>query len=533
MTNKRTREEFEGNNTFQFEDDDTFQFEELSYLTESQQKQYITKYFIPLSNGNHLLFKKGKYEMINNDVITRTYLNRLPKSIKDYYTKEFTGIKTPVYQLNKPLFFEDNINLCPQLKEAIPYSEFNDKIKSNVQLMLDFILEVLSNNNKAIYDHLIKWLANMMKGNKNDSCIVLKTAFEGVGKSTLPEFILKHVLGPELALESGSDPLTSKFNSILSGKLFVFFEELETFSATQWMGISSILKRLITSEFTTYESKGSDRYSAENINNYFILSNHDVQDEGRRFFVLDINVNKIHDREYWNNLRSQCFNDEVGYAFYCYLRDIDTTNFRAQHFPLTISKTNSINKRLDSVFQFIKDTYILKKKGINCTVSELFDEYGEFCIHYNKKPHGKIDFNTKLSSVNINYYKSNGKNKFKQSFEDLELIGKKFNWFHELDEYETIEDDEDDETVEDDETIEVDVTDDEDIIKPNQKLIKNKEILYKENKNLVNENKALLKRIEDLEKLLESLQSKEIEVNEESKKINLVQDIKPDDEDKI
>jgi hypothetical protein len=198
--------------------------------------------------------------------------------------------------------------------------------------MLDYIYEVLAYNNKPIYEHLLKWLSNMMKGNKNDACIVLKTYFEGVGKSTLPQFINKHVLGNKLTLETGSEPLISRFNSILSGKLFVYFEELETFSVAQWMGVSSVLKRLITSEFTTYEGKGTDRYEAENINNYFILSNHDVQDEGRRFFVLDINVARMHDKEYWKKLYGECFNDDVGYAFYCYLRELDTTNYKAQNF---------------------------------------------------------------------------------------------------------------------------------------------------------------------------------------------------------
>lgn len=423
---------------------ETFQFEQLSNLNTAQQKEYITKFFIPLTNGNHLLLKNGKYEMVSHDVFTRTHLNRLPKSMKEYYTKEFTGIKTPVYQLNKPLFFDDKINLCPQLKEAKPYADFSNEVKAKVQIMTNYIFEILANRNKDVFNHLIKWLANMMKGNKNDACVVLKTSFEGVGKSTLPQFIFKHVLGSALALETGSDPLISRFNSILSGKLFVVFEELETFSANQWMAVSSVLKRLITSEFTTYESKGENRFEAENINNYFILSNHDVQDDGRRFFVLDINVEKIHDKEYWKRLYDECFNDEVGYAFYCYLREVDTTNYRPQHFPLTSSKTNSISKRLDSVFQFVKEAYVLARRNIDCSVTDLFTEYSAFCIHNNKKAHGKIDFNTKLASVDIKYSKSHGHNKYKKSLEELEDISRRFNWIHELDEYQQPEDDSDD-----------------------------------------------------------------------------------------
>lgn len=429
---------------------ENFSFNLFNSLNEAQQKDYITKYFIPLTTGDHLLYKDGSYEMINNDIFNRTYLNRLPDKLKKYYTKEFTGLKTPVYKLNKPLFYDDKINLCQQLPESKPYDTFDDSTKSKVKMMLDYIYEVLANNNKAIYEHLLKWLSNMMKGNKNDACIVLKTYFEGVGKSTLPQFINKHVLGNKLTLETGSEPLISRFNSILSGKLFVYFEELETFSVAQWMGVSSVLKRLITSEFTTYEGKGTDRYEAENINNYFILSNHDVQDEGRRFFVLDINVARMHDKEYWKKLYGECFNDEVGYAFYCFLRELDTTNYKAQNYPITQSKLNSINKRLDTAFLFLKHEYLLKKKDINISLKELYAQYCSYCAALTtKKPHGKIEFNNKLESINIKYYKSHGVNKFKVSYEDIKAISEKFNWIHSLDEFEPdfIDDDNDDEPI--------------------------------------------------------------------------------------
>jgi hypothetical protein len=122
------------------------------------------------------------------------------------------------------------------------------------------------------------------------------------------------------------------------------------------MGVGSVLKRLMTSEFTTYEGKGTDRYEAENINTYFVLSNHDVQDEGRRFFVLDINVARMHDKEYWKTLYGECFNDEVGYALYCYLRELDTTNYKTLSYPLTQLKFSLIliNERLDTAFIFFE-----------------------------------------------------------------------------------------------------------------------------------------------------------------------------------
>ena len=53
----------------------------------------------------------------------------------------------------------------------------------------------------------------------------------------------------------------------------------------------------------------------------------------------------------------------------------------------------------------------------------------------NKRGCGKTYFTTKLSEIQINYYKSNGYNKYKISLEQLKLIADNNNWITEIDEY--------------------------------------------------------------------------------------------------
>ena len=69
----------------------------------------------------------------------------------------------------------------------------------------------------------------------------------------ITEFLKKFVIGLDLLLETGSEPLKSHFNGILAGKLLVVFEELENFSVNEWTAISSRLKRYITSSTYTIE----------------------------------------------------------------------------------------------------------------------------------------------------------------------------------------------------------------------------------------------------------------------------------------
>jgi hypothetical protein len=262
------------------------------------------------------MYDDGEYKIIADDILKRLYLNRFDDNLKKYYLKEYTGIRKPVYQLNKPVLYDDKINLCHPLPTPKSYNEFSEETKEKVNIFLSYIKETLASNNEEVYNYLLKWIAYMCKGNKNDCALVFRTHAEGVGKSTLPIFIRKHVLKEKLCLETGSEPIRSHFNGILGGKLFVSFEELESFSANDWMHTNSILKRFVTSQTYLLQNKGQDSYEAENINNYFILSNNDVGDAGRRYFVADISTHRLGDRNYWTNLYKDCFNDEVGYAFF-------------------------------------------------------------------------------------------------------------------------------------------------------------------------------------------------------------------------
>ena len=243
----------------------------------------------------------------------------------------------------------------------------------------------------------------------------------------------------DLSLETGSTPLKSNFNSILAGKLFVVFEELENMNANEWSSVSSVLKRIITSDRILIEAKNQNSYEADNINNYMLLSNNDAikDDDGRRYFIADVSSKCEGDIVFWTDLNKCCFNDLTGCAFYCYLYEIDLNNFNSQNFPITNNKMDSINKRLDTVELFLKENYILNNLSINCSIQDLYDAYCVFCTTIGKKPYNKIDFNKHLTTLNIIHYKSNTIRKYKISHEELMIIANKKHWIHNLDEFNT------------------------------------------------------------------------------------------------
>ena len=415
-----------------------FSLDKIKTISPLEAKAYVSKYFVPLTNGNHAMLINDKYVIQEDKVIKSTYFKRMPKELSTFYFQEHTGIKEVKYKINAPTFFDNYLNLCPKMKhEYKSYNEFSDEIKTKVDIMTSYIKEVLCANRDDVYNFIMKWLANMIKGNKNTSCLYFRGP-QGVGKSTLAVFLREYVIGSNLSLETGSEPIKSNFNSILAGKLMVVLEELENFSINEWQVVSTRLKRYITSNTITIESKNVNSYESENINNYIIVSNNDAikDDEGRRYFIADTQTHREGDVKFWDNLYSNCFNDTTGYAFYCLLMEIDTDKFNPQNFPMTMNKADSFAKRMDHVYLFIKEKYILKNRDLLTTLSDFYSEFLAFSLAKGHKACSKIDFNKKLKDIQINHYKSNTCLKFNMTHDKLLEIAEKRHWMHESDEYE-------------------------------------------------------------------------------------------------
>jgi len=474
-----------------------FNLDTVKNLSQVDAKLYITKYFVPLTDGNHAMLEDGKYIIKDDTEIKKTYFNRMSKELQKYYFTEFTQIKKVVYELKKPQFFDDKINLCPSMKYVYkPDYKPDTKTKNGLDFLLNYYFEVLCSSNKECYDFLLKWIAFMVKGGKNKSCLYLK-GIQGIGKSTISEHLMKHVVGDALSLETGSDPIRTKFNEILGGKLLVTIEELENFSKYEWEAMSSTLKRMITSYRISLQNKGTKAYESDNINNYILNSNNDAikDDEGRRYYILDISTHRQADEEYFNKLYNDCFNDNVGEALFQYLHTIDLEGYNSQKYPLTQNKLDSVSKRLDSVYEFLKTQYILPKLSINCKVNDLYEKYKVNCVK-TKVPYLKQDFNKKMEEINIKYYKSDGFNIYKISYENLLEIANRKHWIHKLDDFE------EDNLINIHEKRNLEIFED----------MENKNNSNIKIKTITDENELLKKQLEELKEQLKLFQNKPIEV---------------------
>jgi hypothetical protein len=176
-----------------------------------------------------------------------------------------------------------------------------------------------------------------------------------------------------------------------------------------------------------------------------LMSNNDAikDDDGRRYFILDISPHRVGDNKYWNMIYKNCFNDKVGKALFQYFYEIDVTDFNPQIMPLTQNKIDSQTKRLDSVFKFIKENYILHSKSIKISCNELYSEY-KYSPEAKYKPCAKEDFHKKLLDIGFIKIKKSTSQFYDMNFKDLLNIATKRNWISEYDEFITADADADD-----------------------------------------------------------------------------------------
>ena len=425
-------------------------------------KEYLNKYFFITNCGIQCHYNiqdkqldKKHYEadeiQFYNDGEYRTlWVNRMPTECAEYIKKEDRRQFKIVCNTESSLIDYEKKTKNKfrgfRFKNVKHYDEFSDETKNKLKLYLELVKEIVCGNKEEVYDYIIKWIANMFNGKKNESVLYLKTTQEGIGKSTFIEF-LYYCLGFNICSKDAGnmDALVTQFNSMLCGQLLVVFEEMPVSDDKQWALVSGKLKDLVTGDIATYNEKNMKHFKCENINNYIINTNVEAikDSQGRRIFILPIDTKRAGQPEYFLNIKNKCYNDEVAKCFIAMLKTIDLTNFNSGVYPMTDTKLDAIANRMDEVYKYLKNEYILNNKGIDkILLSEFYLDYVNYYDsssgrnedrNYKKTRYTKIEFNKKLSEIGIKPYLCQGVNKFNISKGELLDIFKLKNFIHTTD----------------------------------------------------------------------------------------------------
>ena len=403
-------------------------------------KKYVLRYFYRSESG-YMINQNGKIECKSEDIVARTYFKRFPRSLigeeKDVFIKWFNcspsiTIYRPVCIPNRQLILGDTINtIAKQLhNKDMKFDDCPKKDKDSAITMLNFIKEVWASNNEDQYEYLINWFAGVIQGKKNQTLLYVKTVTEGIGKSTVTDFLRFHVLGTNLCEQSPSTPLLTGNNSLLYGKMLVVFEELKKASKNEWEMISSCLKEWITSDVIQFNQKYLVPFTSNNINNYIVNCNSESirGADGRRYFLCDLSTKYKGDTDFWKNLHDTCFNNGTGKAFYMYMMERDIRSFNSARMPETKRKNDCMADLLKSPFKFIKYNFVLTNKDLKCTVKELYEYYTTYCEKTEQKQTFQRPFVALLREIGIEYKTSNSKTFYNINIKELQKLSVKYNW---------------------------------------------------------------------------------------------------------
>ena len=227
-----------------------------------------------------------------------------------------------------------------------------------VQPILDH-LRILLIDPKC-FNFFVAWLAQMIQDpSARTQVVIILQGIQGIGKDIILQFFIKKVLGAGTGFKT-SNPQENIFGThsvSLQNRVFLLFDEVSGDDIRPYM---SKFKDLITSETSHVNPKNKTAYDVNNLSNILGTTNNQnpihIEPQERRFVVFECSSSKKGDVGYFELLGAHLARNDVGRAFFQYLRDhVDVrpyVPFQA-HRPLTDAYFRMQQRNIPLVFKFL------------------------------------------------------------------------------------------------------------------------------------------------------------------------------------
>jgi phage/plasmid-associated DNA primase len=192
---------------------------------------------------------------------------------------------------------------------------------------LNFIYNVICDQNQKIYEWLLDWLAHMFQfpERKSDSTVaVALRGLKGIGKNFFAEKIIELIGERHSMLIQQEDLLFGRFKEHLLGLVLIVLDEIG------WGGNKKQekeLKGMVTGDKLVVEPKGRKPILIDNFARFLFLGNESwmlpASVDERRFLVLDVPDTHRKDYDYFSNLHKHWNQGEKeGFLYYLLNRKI-------------------------------------------------------------------------------------------------------------------------------------------------------------------------------------------------------------------
>ncbi len=301
------------------------------------------------------------------------------------------------------------------------------------------IYDVICNGDKYSYETMLNWISNMLQHPHEISRVTpVLVGPESAGKGQFTDFLISIINPSYCATIRNSSTYTSKFNSILEGKLFIFIDEASFGGSFKE---AAILKGYIGNKTITIERKNYEPYVAPFFGHFLFSSNDTnavkITEGNTRYWILKINgewayAEKKRTQEeikkYFDDYNSEIENGGRE-AFFYEMLNRDVSKYNRFSVPVTELGKSMVRESLnmfDSWFYgSIYDKFERPKGWLGCThmtcdklisieafesymkYVEFSNKYDRFTIHtFNERMKEKLEFETPFKRMKDSHNES-------------------------------------------------------------------------------------------------------------------------------
>jgi hypothetical protein len=226
----------------------------------------------------------------------------------------------------------------------------------------EFLQTVICNNNVALNDYLIHYLAHMLqRPHEKPGIIIVFLSGQGCGKGTFYK-LLGRIWSRTTLQVCDINEVIGQFNAALERNYVVCMDE--ALFAGDKKSLDK-LKSLVTEPKCRIEQKHQPSRSINSYHRFFASSNHDhfahVDKDDRRFLFIRLSSVHKQDQIYFDAVNDALDDDAVIAAMMHDLLNLDLTDFKIRKRPLT---EEHLSQRLQSLGGFERYWYEVLQSGM-------------------------------------------------------------------------------------------------------------------------------------------------------------------------
>lgn len=231
----------------------------------------------------------------------------------------------------------------------------------NCTLILDYLREVVCDDDRLLYDYLIKFLAHMLqKPEEKPEIFIVLLGGQGTGKGTFFH-LLQAIWGRTTLQVSDVDDVVGRFNACIERNYIIWMDE------ALFVGDGKAIDRMksmVTEPTINIEQKYEPGRTIRSFHRFFAASNNDhfsrIDADDRRHLFLRVSSRYQNNQRYFGRVLAALRDPSQIGAFVNHLEQVDLSGFNVRMRPTT---TEHARQKLRSLTGFARYWFDLLAAG--------------------------------------------------------------------------------------------------------------------------------------------------------------------------